>query len=91
MINLVEGRNAATSVTLTTASVTPYKNTNLVKNTVYELYSCQPIIDYVGYLESSQSTSYLVFIQLSLSKYKKHVKLYNTLTHSPQVKPIERE
>jgi len=82
-ITSARGHAVGTSETLTMASVTPFKNTNLVKNTVYELYSCHPIIDYVGYLES-QSTSFLVFIQLSLSKYKNHVRLHNMLAHSPK-------
>ena len=89
MITSARGHAVGTSETLTTASVTPFKNTDLVKNTVYELYSCHPIIDYVGYLES-QSTSFLVFIQLSLSKYKeKPCKIAQYVSTFPNLRESE--
>ncbi len=57
---------------------------NLLKNTLYELYSCHPTIDFVGYLEGA-SANYLIFIQLSLSKYADHrAKLGDVLSNSPK-------
>ena len=58
MINSASGQAASESVILNTAIVVPFDNAIFVKNTVYELYSCHPIIDYVGYLECmNKSTS----------------------------------
>ena len=82
--NLLAQANSTENVNFSVVEVLPFEGCNLLKNTLYELYSCHPAIDFVGYLEGA-SADYLVFIQLSLSKYADHrAKLGDVLSNCPK-------
>lgn len=61
------------------------ETTKLLLKTLYELRSCHPIIDFIGYLQDSNSnTMWLVFIQISLMKYSNHkAQLGNIFKRNP--------
>ena len=64
---------------------------DLKVNTLYELRTSHPIIDCVGHLEDAKGTQWLVFIQVSLQKYKTHRKLCDILRRFKSKKHTPRE
>ena len=53
-----------------------------VESVLYQLETCHPTIDFVGYLKSC-GHGYLVFIQISISKYVRHSKLSEIISRPP--------
>lgn len=82
--DLLGQANSTENMNFSIVTVLPFQGCNLLKNTLYELYSCHSAIDFVGYLEGA-SANYLVFIQLSLSTYADHrAMLGDVLSNSPK-------
>lgn len=74
---------------LTISTILRFKGYRFIKNVLYGLNICHPVIDFVGYLEGISGSSYLVFIQLSLQKFADHkskmVKVLSTAPHKDYV------
>ena len=67
------------SINLDITLIRKHLDSNLVTGVLYELIGNYPVIDYVGHLEGSDSNQYLVFVQLSLSKFTNHNKLFSEI------------
>jgi len=67
------------SINLNVTLVRKNLDSNLVTGMLYELIGNYPVIDYVGHLEGSDSNQYLVFVQLSVSKFTNHKKLLSEI------------
>ena len=67
------------SINLDITLIRKHLDSNLVTGVLYELIGNYPVIDYVGHLEGSDSNQYLVFVQLSVSKFTNHNKLFSEI------------
>jgi len=74
------------SVALSLGTCVPFKGANYIKGIMYELYIFHPVIDFVGYLDTNNSScGFLVMLQLSLSRYADHQKkLSDVIRHAPK-------
>jgi len=58
---------------------------------LYELRSCHPIVDGVGYLEDAQKRKWLVFVQVSLANYEDHRKMCDIFCRHTTGRSVPKE